>query len=93
MRKKSYVLVEVVHTMDGEEMNILAGTESKTCALRVLDTFKAYNAECAKRGIVSDTIIHSSVVDNPDYNAYIVEVAESEPDADKILSMVNLDND
>lgn len=89
--RKSYVLVEVIHTTDGEKMNVLAGTESKTCALRALNTFKAYNAECAKRGIVSDTIIHSSVVDNPDYNAHIVETAESEPDADKILSMVNLD--
>lgn len=90
--RKSYVLVEVIHTTDGEKMNILAGTESKTCALRALDTFKAYNAECAKRGIVSETIIHSSVVDNPDYNAHIVEAAEAEPDADKILSMVNLDD-
>ena len=93
MRKKSYVLVEVVHTTDGDQMNILAGTESKTCALRALDTFKAYNAECTKRGIVSDTIIHSTVVDNPDYNAHIVEAAEAEPDADKILSMVDLNKE
>lgn len=91
--KKSYVLVEVTHTMDGEKMNVLAGTESKTCALRVLDAFKAYNADCAKRGVVSDTIIRSSVIDNPEYSASLNDTVEMNPGSslDRLLSMVDVD--
>lgn len=74
-------------------MNVIAGTESKACALQALDVFKKYNAECAKRGIASETIIRSSVVDNPEYSAHIEGVVEpsAEDEADKILSMVDLD--
>lgn len=91
--RKSYILVEVLHTPEEDKMNILAGTESKVCALRALEVYKSYKNECVKRGIDSQTLIRSGVVDDPEYNVHIESTVKptNEDETDRLLSMVDLD--
>lgn len=89
--KKSWVLVEVTESAGEKNFKPLAGTEDKKCVNRALQAMKLYRDEVLKAGRDDLTLIHTTVVDDVEYNATLDEVLEPEPEDEvaKILSLVN----
>lgn len=90
---KSWVLLEITDVDGEKKFKPLAGTEDKRCINRALASMKLYKDETIKAGRVDETIIHTSVVDNIDYNSAIDECLnpDQEDEVDKILSLVNIE--
>jgi metal-sulfur cluster biosynthetic enzyme len=87
---KSWIFVEVIES-DGEKtFKPLAGTEDKKCANRVLAAMKSFKDDVIKAEKTDLTLIHTSVIDDVEYNATVDECLnlDAEDNVAKILSLV-----
>ena len=87
---KSWVFIEITESGGEKTFKPLAGTEDKKCANRVLAAMKSFKDDTIKAEKVDLTLIHTSVVDDVEYNSSIDEClnSDSENDVAKILSLV-----
>jgi len=89
--KRSWVLVEVVESAGDKTFKPLAGTEDKKCAIRALESMKLYRDEILKTGKDDLTLIHSSIVDDIEYNSTLNKILEpdQEDEVERIFSLVD----
>lgn len=93
MARKSWVVVEVTTEGGEESFKPLAGTEDPRCIARVLNAMKLFRDEVAKTNKPQQTIIHTTVVDDPEMTSPAVADTlnrTQDEDVDNILSMVDM---
>ncbi|MDP2696083.1 MAG: hypothetical protein Q8O87_02410 [bacterium] len=88
---RSWILLEVNDIAGEKTFKPLAGTEDKKCANRALSAMKLHKDEAIKFNRNDSTLIHTSVIDDIEYNASIDDCLDrnDEDEVNKILSLVN----